>query len=426
VAIIGEALIMHKKYQGKLEMISKVPISTSKDLSLAYSPGVAEPCMEIFKDADKVYDYTIKGNLVAVVTNGTAVLGLGNIGPCAAMPVMEGKAILFKSFAGVDAFPICLDSLDVEQIITTVKLLAPTFGGINLEDIAAPQCFEIEERLIQECDIPVFHDDQHGTAIVTAAGLINALKLVRKSMDQIRIVVSGAGAAGIAIVKLLDRMGAHNIILCDTKGIIYERRIEGMNPMKEVIARMTNKTLERGDLEVALRDADVFIGVSAAGTVTQEMVKAMNRDPIIFAMANPDPEIMPEDAKAAGAKVIGTGRSDYPNQVNNVLAFPGIFRGALDVRAREINEAMKLAAVYAIANLIPENKLHENYVIPHPFDPRVTPHVAMAVAQAAIETGSARVFIDPQTVKERTEKLTRKQHAVTSYSSWYFETVPSE
>jgi malate dehydrogenase (oxaloacetate-decarboxylating) len=426
VANLGEALIMHKKYQGKLEMISKVPISTSKDLSLAYSPGVAEPCMEIFKDVDKVYDYTIKGNLVAVVTNGTAVLGLGNIGPCAAMPVMEGKAILFKSFAGVDAFPICLDSLDVDQIITTVKLLAPTFGGINLEDIAAPQCFEIEERLIQECDIPVFHDDQHGTAIVTAAGLINALKLVHKSIDQIRIVVSGAGAAGIAIVKLLVRMGALNIILCDTKGIIYEGRIEGMNPMKEVIARMTNKMLERGDLEVALRDADVFIGVSAAGTVTQEMVKTMNSDPIIFAMANPDPEIMPEDAKAAGAKVIGTGRSDYPNQVNNVLAFPGIFRGALDVRARDINDAMKLAAVYAIANLIPENKLHENYVIPHPFDPRVTPHVAMAVAKAAIETGSARVLIDPKTVKERTEKLTRKQHAVASYSAWYVETVPSE
>ncbi|MEX2103754.1 MAG: malic enzyme-like NAD(P)-binding protein, partial [Bacilli bacterium] len=298
MSIINEALHLHKRYQGKLEILPKVPVSNSKDLSLAYSPGVAEPCMEIFNDESKVYDYTVKGNLVAVVTNGTAVLGLGNIGPAAAMPVMEGKAILFKSFAGVDAFPICLNSLDVEQIIQTVKLLEPTFGGINLEDIAAPQCFEIEERLIKECNIPVFHDDQHGTAIVTAAGLINALKLVDKTMNQIRIVVNGAGAAGIAIVKLLDRMGAKDIILCDTKGIIYEERLEGMNPVKKVIARITNKKQESGNLAAALVGADVFIGVSAAGAVTQEMVKSMNSDAIIFAMANPDPEIMPEEAKA--------------------------------------------------------------------------------------------------------------------------------
>lgn len=420
---LGEALNMHKKFQGKLEIFSKVPITTSKNLSLAYSPGVAEPCMEIYKDGSKVYDYTIKGNLVAVVTNGTAVLGLGHIGPSAAMPVMEGKALLFKAFAGVDAFPICLDTVDVEKVIETVKLLEPTFGGINLEDIAAPQCFEIEERLKKECNIPVFHDDQHGTAIVTAAGLINALKLVRKSMDQIRIVVNGAGAAGIAIVKLLELMGAKNTILCDTKGIIFEGRLEGMNPMKEAMARITNKERESGDLADALRDSDVFIGVSAEGALTPDMVKSMNRDPIIFAMANPNPEIMPEHARAAGAKVVGTGRSDYPNQVNNVLAFPGIFRGVLDVRAKEINDAMKLAAVFAIANLIPENKLNANYVIPHPFDPRVSPHVAMAVAKAAIDTGSARVFIDPEKIKERTEQFTRKHHAVSSYYSWYFDTV---
>jgi malate dehydrogenase (oxaloacetate-decarboxylating) len=396
-----EALKLHKDYQGKLGVYSKVPLRNSRDLALAYSPGVAEPCMAIFDDENMIYDYTIKGNLVAVVTNGTAVLGLGNIGPRAALPVMEGKALLFKSFAGIDAFPLCLDTSNADTFIETVKLLEPTFGGINLEDIASPQCFEIEERLKKECNIPVFHDDQHGTAIVTTAGLINSLKVVGKTIDQVRVVVNGAGAAGVAIIKLLVHMGVQDAILCDTKGIIYEGRPDGMNVIKEEVARITNKEGKKGTLIDAMKGADVFIGVSAAGVINQEMILSMNRDPVVFALANPVPEIMPEEAASAGAKVIATGRSDLPNQVNNVLAFPGIFRGALDVRAREINDDMKLAAVYAIAHLIPDSELRADYVIPDPFDPRVVPHVAAAVAQAAMSTGVAQIRVDPETLKER-------------------------
>jgi malate dehydrogenase (oxaloacetate-decarboxylating) len=401
-----KSLQMHQEYQGKMGVHSKVPVRNANDLSLAYSPGVAEPCRAIYADQEKVYDYTVKGNLVAVVTNGTAVLGLGKIGPYAAMPVMEGKALLFKSFAGVDAFPLCLDSTDVEKIIETVKLLAPTFGGINLEDIAAPQCFEIEERLKKECNIPVFHDDQHGTAIVTAAGLINALKIVQKSLEQIRVVVNGAGAAGIAIIQLLTQLGVKDILLCDTKGIIYEGRSTGMNPVKEKMAKITNKRRQQGMLADALIGADVFIGVSVAGVLNQELVQTMSENPIIFAMANPDPEIMPNEAKAAGAKVIGTGRSDFANQVNNVLAFPGIFRGALDVQASEINDEMKMAAVYAISDLIEDHELRADYCIPNPFDPRVAPRVAAAVARAAIDSGVARKMRDPEEIRKRTVQLT--------------------
>lgn len=400
-----EALELHEKNQGKLSSTAKVPLRDAHDLSLAYSPGVAEPCKEIFANPAKVYEYTMKGNLVAVVSDGTAVLGLGNIGPEAAMPVMEGKAVLFKVFGGVDAFPICLNTTDVEKIIETVKMLEPTFGGVNLEDIAAPACFEIEERLKKETNIPVFHDDQHGTAIVTAAGLINALRVVDKKLEDIRVVANGAGAAGIAIIKLLINMGVREVIMCDTKGIVYERRTVGMNPIKEEMARITNRNKVQGTLEDALKGADVFIGVSAAGAVTQEMVRSMNRDAIIFAMANPDPEIMPAEAKEAGAAVVGTGRSDFPNQVNNVLAFPGIFRGALDTHATTINEAMKLAAVYAIADLISPEELCADKVIPAPFDPRVAPHVAAAVAKAAMESGVARKEIDPELVKEKTFSL---------------------
>jgi malate dehydrogenase (oxaloacetate-decarboxylating) len=396
-----EALKMHKEHQGKVGIYSKVAVHNAKDLSLAYSPGVAEPCMEIYEDESKVYDYTSKGNLVAVVSNGTAVLGLGKIGPKAAMPVMEGKAVLFKSFADVDAFPICLATTDTDQIVETVKLLEPTFGGVNLEDIAAPQCFEIEDRLRKACDIPVFHDDQHGTAIVTAAGLINALKLADKKIEDIRITVNGAGAAGVAIVKLMLHMGVKDVILCDTNGIIYEGRPVGMNRFKDEMARMTNREQKQGTLADALVDADVFVGVSAAGAVTKEMVVSMHRDPIIFAMANPVPEIMPDVAKEAGALVVGTGRSDFPNQVNNVLAFPGIFRGTLDVRAKEINEEMKLAAVYAIADLIPAEELHADHVIPDPFDPRVAAQVAAAVANAAMETGVAQKIVNVEGIKQR-------------------------
>lgn len=400
-----EALELHREHRGKLETVAKVPLRDSHDLSLAYSPGVAEPCKEIHVHPTKVYEYTIKGNLVAVVSDGTAVLGLGNIGPEAAMPVMEGKAVLFKSFAGVDAFPICLNSTDPEKIIEAVKMLEPTFGGVNLEDIAAPACFEIEERLKKETNIPVFHDDQHGTAIVTAAGLINALKVVGKRLDEIRVVTNGAGAAGIAIIKLLLRMGVKDVIMCDTKGIVYEGRTFGMNPMKEQMAQITNRSRLQGTLADAMKDADVFIGVSVAGAVTPEMVRSMNRDPIIFAMANPVPEIMPDEAKRAGAKVVGTGRSDFPNQINNVLAFPGLFRGALDTYATDINEEMKLAAVYAIADLISDEELSPDKVIPAPFDPRVAPHVAAAVAKAAMESGVARKIVDPEEVKEKTFRL---------------------
>ena len=400
-----EALHMHRINQGKLETVTKVPVRNANDLSLAYSPGVAEPCKEIYEKPETVYDYTMKGNTVAVVSDGTAVLGLGNIGPEAAMPVMEGKAVLFKSFAGVDAFPICLKTTEVDKIIETVKLLEPTFGGINLEDIAAPNCFEIEERLKKETNIPVFHDDQHGTAIVTVAGLVNALRIVGKSMSEIKIVANGAGAAGIAIIKLLYSYGVRDIIMCDTKGAIYEGRPIGMNEIKEQVALVTNRKKVSGSLEEVIVGADVFIGVSAAGALTKEMVETMNTDAIIFAMANPDPEISPADAKAAGAKVVGTGRSDYPNQVNNVLAFPGIFRGALDVRATHINEKMKVAAVRAIASLIKEDELHEDYVIPAPFDERVAPEVAAAVATAAMETGVARIKVDPEEIKAKTRRL---------------------
>jgi len=396
-----EALKMHKENRGKLAVHSKVPLRNGKDLSLAYSPGVAEPCMDIFEDEQKVYDYTMKGNLVAVVSNGTAVLGLGNIGPKAAMPVMEGKALLFKSFADVDAFPLCLDTTDPDKIVEVVKILEPTFGGINLEDIKAPECFEIEDRLRKICNIPVFHDDQHGTAIVTVAGLLNALKLADKKIEEIRVIVNGAGSAGVAIVKLLLSMGVKDVILCDTKGIIYEGRPNGMNSFKEEMARITNKEQKQGSLADALVGADVFVGVSAPGVVTKEMVRSMNPNSIIFAMANPVPEIMPEEAIEAGALVVGTGRSDFPNQVNNVLAFPGIFRGALDVQAKEINEEMKLAAVHAIAGLIAEKDLHADYVIPDPFDRRVAAYVAAAVATAAMETGVAQKLVDPEKVKER-------------------------
>lgn len=407
-----KALQMHKENQGKLGVYSKVPVHDANDLSLAYSPGVAEPCLDIHEDESKVYDYTMKGNLVAVVSDGTAVLGLGNIGPKAAMPVMEGKALLFKSFADVDAFPICLDTTDPDKIVEVVKLLEPTFGGVNLEDIAAPQCFEIEDRLRKVCDIPIFHDDQHGTAIVTAAGLINALKLVNKKIEEIRVVANGAGAAGVAIVKLLLHMGVKDVILCDTKGIIYEGRPVGMNKFKEEMARITNKEQKKGTLADALVGADVFVGVSAAGAVTKEMVRSMNQNSIIFAMANPVPEIMPEEAKEAGALVVGTGRSDFPNQVNNVLAFPGIFRGALDVHAKEINEEMKLAAVYAIAGLIADEDLHTDYVIPDPFDRRVAAHVAAAVANAAMETGVSQKYVNVEEIKNRLLALVEEKQPV--------------
>ncbi|WP_066311291.1 NADP-dependent malic enzyme [Bacillus sp. FJAT-29814] len=400
-----EALHMHRINKGKLESKSKVPVRNAHDLSLAYSPGVAEPCKDIYEKPETVYDYTMKGNMVAVVSDGTAVLGLGNIGPEAALPVMEGKSVLFKSFAGVDAFPICLNTTDVEKIIETVKLLEPTFGGVNLEDIAAPNCFVIEERLKKETNIPVFHDDQHGTAIVTAAGLVNALKLTGKKLTEIKVVANGAGAAGIAIIKLLYSYGVRDIIMCDTKGAIYEGRPTGMNEVKAEVAKYTNRDSIEGSLADVIKGADVFIGVSVAGALTKEMVESMNPDPIIFAMANPDPEIMPDVAKEAGAKVVGTGRSDFPNQVNNVLAFPGIFRGALDVRATHINEKMKIAAVEAIAGLISDEELNADYVIPGPFDPRVAPNVAAAVAKAAMETGVARIKVDPEEIKEKTKRL---------------------
>ncbi|WP_067730511.1 NAD(P)-dependent malic enzyme [Oceanobacillus damuensis] len=403
-----EALHMHKVNQGKLEINTKVPVNDAEDLSLAYSPGVAEPCKEIYDHTDAVYDYTMKGNMVAVVSDGSAVLGLGNIGPEAALPVMEGKAVLFKGFAGVDAFPICLATHDVEQIVQTVKLLEPNFGGINLEDIAAPNCFIIEDRLKSETNIPIFHDDQHGTAIVTVAGLINALKLVGKKFSEIKVVANGAGAAGIAIIRLLHSLGVREMIMCDSKGAIYEGRPYGMNLVKDNVAKFTNADKMDGSLADVLADADVFIGVSVGGALTKEMVVSMNKDPIIFAMANPDPEILPEEAKEAGARVIGTGRSDFANQVNNVLAFPGIFRGALDVRATRINEEMKIAAAEAIAYLIDESELHDDYVIPSPFDTRVAPLVASRVAEAAMKSGVARLKVDPEEIAEKTRRLTKK------------------
>lgn len=385
-----QALAMHQNSKGKLSVQSKVSVKNQKDLSLAYSPGVAEPCKEIAANEQLAYTYTMKSNMVGVVTDGSAVLGLGNIGPQAALPVMEGKAILFKDFGNVDAFPICLDTQNVDEVIQAVKLMAPTFGGINLEDIAAPNCFHIEASLKKQLDIPVFHDDQHGTAIVTLAGLYNALRLVDKNFESIRVVVNGAGAAGVAIVRLLSHFGVKDMILCDSKGAIYKGRAEGMNAIKEEIASYTNASNIKGDLAEAMKDADVFIGVSLANLVSKEMIHSMNEKAIVFAMANPDPEIKPEDAIEAGAYIVGTGRSDYPNQVNNVLAFPGIFRGALDVQASDINEEMKVAAVKAIATLITEADLTPEYVIPNPFDERVSSRVAQAVAKAAIQSGVAK------------------------------------
>ncbi len=383
------ALKLHKDNQGKIEVISKVKVETADDLTLAYSPGVAEPCKDIHVDPEKVYDYTNKGNMVAVVTDGSAVLGLGNIGARAGMPVMEGKAVLFKSFANVNAFPICLEGQDVETIIETVKQIAPSFGGINLEDIAAPKCFEIEERLKKELDIPVFHDDQHGTAIVVLAGIINALKVVGKKIEDVTAAVSGAGAAGIAISKLLMNAGIKDVIICNSRGIL-DKEDESLDPIRREMAQITNKENRKGSLADAIAGTDIFLGVSAPNIVTQEMVESMNENAIAFAMANPVPEVLPEVALAGGIKVMGTGRSDFPNQINNVLAFPGIFRGALDVRASEINEEMKLAAAYAMAGLVADEELNEEYIIPAAFDERVAPAVAKAVAEAAIKTGVAR------------------------------------
>ena len=397
---------MHKENQGKLEIKPNIKVTNKEELSLAYSPGVAEPCKEIHEDSRKVYDYTIKANTVAVVTDGTAVLGLGNIGAEASIPVMEGKAVLFKSFAGINGVPIALDTTDTDEIVNTVKLLQPNYGGINLEDISAPRCFEIEETLKKETNIPVFHDDQHGTAIVTMAGLINALRIVDKDLSDIKVVLNGAGAAGIAIVKLLYSYGVRDMIMCDSKGAIYEGRQHGMNDTKAYVANWTNKDKIDGSLEEVIKDADVFIGVSVADLLTKDMVKSMADDPIIFAMANPNPEIKPDDAKEAGAKVIGTGRSDFPNQINNVLAFPGIFRGALDVEATHINEDMKKAAVEAIADLIDEDELNPDYCIPGPFDKRVAPSVARSVAKAAMESGVARIEVNPQDIYDKTMKVT--------------------
>lgn len=401
-----EALQMHRENQGKLEVAPKVKVTNKEELSLAYSPGVAEPCKEIHEDPRKVFEYTMKGNTVAVLTDGTAVLGLGNIGAEASIPVMEGKAVLFKSFSGIDGVPIALNTTDTDEIVNTVKLLEPNYGGINLEDISAPRCFEIEERLKKETKIPVFHDDQHGTAIVTVAGMINALRIVDKDLSDIKVVLNGAGAAGIAIVKLLYSYGVRDMIMCDSKGAIYEGRDYGMNDTKAYVAKWTNRDKKDGSLNDIIQDADVFIGVSVADLLTKEMVESMADDPIIFAMANPNPEIKPDIAKAAGAKVIGTGRSDYPNQINNVLAFPGIFRGALDVEATHINEEMKQAAVEAIANLIEPDELNADYCIPGPFDKRVAPSVAREVAKAAMESGVARVDVDPESIYDKTMKLT--------------------
>jgi malate dehydrogenase (oxaloacetate-decarboxylating) len=384
-----ESLKLHEENQGKISITSKIKVETRDDLSLAYTPGVAEPCRKIHEDKENVYKYTSKGNLVAVVTDGTAVLGLGDIGPMAGMPVMEGKSILFKEFANVDAFPILVDSKDVDEIVNTVRLIAPTFGGINLEDIGAPRCFEVEEKLKKLVDIPVFHDDQHGTAIVVLAGVINALKVVDKKLEDIKVVVNGAGAAGTAIAKLLLSSGVKNLIAVDKVGILY-RGMEKIDDAKDALAEITNPDNIKGSLSDALVGADLFVGVSAPGILKSEMVKSMNKDSIIFAMANPTPEIMPDEAKAAGARVIGTGRSDFPNQVNNVLAFPGIFRGALDVRAKEINEEMKIAAAYAIADYIKEEDLNENNVIPSALDKNVAKKVAEAISKAARESGVAR------------------------------------
>ncbi|MBR2275101.1 MAG: NAD-dependent malic enzyme [Lachnospiraceae bacterium] len=384
------ALKKHEEWNGKVEIALRAELNTMDDLSIAYTPGVAEPCLKIKEDTELSYTYTRRGNLVAVVTDGTAVLGLGDIGPEAGMPVMEGKCCLFKRFGNVDAFPLCVRSKDVDEIVNTVALLAGSFGGVNLEDISAPRCFEIEKKLKERCDIPIFHDDQHGTAVVVLSGLINALKLVDKKIEDIEAVVNGSGAAGIAITKLLMKTGLKNVVLCDTKGAIYKGR-DNLNSAKREMAEVSNKNLKKGSLADVLKGADVFIGVSAPGVLTAEMVQTMADKPIVFAMANPTPEIMPEEAKKAGVAVMGTGRSDFPNQINNVLAFPGIFRGALDVRAKDINDEMKLAAAYAIASIVSEDELNPDYIIPNGFNEKVCPAVAKAVAEAARETGVARI-----------------------------------
>ena len=386
-----ESLRLHGEWKGKIEVVTKVPVATKDDLSLAYTPGVAQPCLEIQKDVEKSYDLTGRGNMCLVVTDGTAVLGLGDIGPEAGMPVMEGKCVLFKAFGDVDAFPLCIKSKDVDEIVNTVYLISGSFGGVNLEDIAAPRCFEIEKKLKEKCDIPIFHDDQHGTAVVTLAGVNNAMRLTGKKKEEVRIVINGAGAAAISICKLLFTAGYANITLCDRNGAIYEGREKGMNAIKEEMALITNKEKKAGSLADVLVGADVFIGVSAPNTVTTEMVKTMADDPVIFACANPTPEIFPEDAKAGGARIIATGRSDFPNQINNVLAFPGIFRGTFDVRAKDINDEMKIAAANALANLISDEELNPDYIIPRAFDSRVKDAVSSAVAQAARDTGVARL-----------------------------------
>ena len=385
-----ESLRLHEEWGGKIEVVATVPVATKDDLSLAYTPGVAEPCLAIQKDISKSYTLTRRHNLCAVITDGTAVLGLGDIGPEAGMPVMEGKCVLFKAFGDVDAFPLCVKSKDVDEIVRTISLISGSFGGINLEDISAPRCFEIERRLKEVCDIPIFHDDQHGTAVITLAGMMNALKVVGKKKEEVRIVTSGAGAAAISIVKLLLSAGFKNVIMCDRKSAIYEGR-EGLNWIKEEMSHVTNLEKKAGSLADVIKGADIFIGVSAPGTMTTEMVKSMNRDAIIFACANPTPEIFPDDARAGGARVIATGRSDFPNQINNVLAFPGIFRGTFDVRASDINEEMKMAAAEALAGLISDEELNEDYIIPKAFDKRVGPAVAAAVAKAARDSGVARI-----------------------------------
>ena len=386
-----ESLRLHGEWKGKIEVVTRVPVENKDDLSLAYTPGVAQPCLEIQKDVNKSYELTRRWNMCLVVTDGSAVLGLGNIGPEAGMPVMEGKCVLFKAFGDVDAFPLCIKSNDVDEIVNTIYMISGSFGGVNLEDISAPRCFEIEKKLKEKCDIPIFHDDQHGTAIITLAGLTNALKVVGKKKEDVRIVMNGAGAAAISIARLLLTAGFKNITLCDRKGAIYEGRPEGMNPVKDEMSKVTNLDKKAGSLADMLVGADVFIGVSAPGAVTTEMVKTMNKDAIIFACANPTPEIFPDDAKAGGAKVISTGRSDFPNQINNVLAFPGIFRGAFDVRASDINDEMKMAAAQAIADIIKDDELNDEYIIPDAFDKRVAENVAKAVAKAARESGVARI-----------------------------------
>lgn len=386
-----ESLRLHGEWKGKIEVVTRVPVENKDDLSLAYTPGVAQPCLEIQKDVNKSYELTRRWNMCLVVTDGSAVLGLGNIGPEAGMPVMEGKCVLFKAFGDVDAFPLCIKSNDVDEIVNTIYMISGSFGGVNLEDISAPRCFEIEKKLKEKCDIPIFHDDQHGTAIITLAGLTNALKVVGKKKEDVHVVMNGAGATAISIARLLLTAGFKNITLCDRKGAIYEGRPEGMNPVKDEMSKVTNLDKKAGSLADMLVGADVFIGVSAPGAVTTEMVKTMNKDAIVFACANPTPEIFPDDAKAGGAKVVSTGRSDFPNQINNVLAFPGIFRGAFDVRAKEINDEMKLAASEALANLIADEELSPEYIIPKAFDKRVGPAVAKAVAEAAKRTGVARI-----------------------------------